>query len=343
MTCYLHYLITNSKLASMNKLRLGTFIFLIFGLFACSGGQPENYDDLIFNEEGTDFRFIKWGMTEKEVQDIEGHPPSGELPGKTLPHKALDYGEITLLGHPATLVHSFKDGRYVRGDYLFKNAGARDFDLLKRSIEAVHGLPDEEMTLGNLNFATWRTDDSIMTLRHTPFKNAEKYSLGLSFVDPAHPEALDRQTIKSNWLAEFPDNDFKFRPGADFRAIKWGASLEDVVRAEGREPMRTYKNDEGDATVCEFGFAKWEGKAALVRYTFTDIGCQRADVYFYNTTRRDYDNLKNSLQKSIGKPNLEEYAFKGWLPEGYAVTLLYTEDADEEQPGISMFVLSDYD
>lgn len=327
----------------MNKLRLATFLLLISGLFACSGGQSENYDDLIFDEEGTHFRFLKWGMTENEVQEIEGHAPSGELPGEDTSYKALDYGEIPLLEKPVTLVHKFKEGRYVRGDYLFKNANAKDFTLLKKDIEAIYGMPVKEMSLGNLSFATWRTSDNIMTLRYTPSKNAESFSLGLSFVDPAHPEALDRQTIESNWLAEFPDNDFRFSPNADFRGINWGASLEEVIRAEGREPMRTYKDDDGDATICEFGFAKWEDKAVLVRYVFTNIGCQRADVYFYNATRRNYDDLKNSLQKTIGKPTLEEYAFKGWLPEGYAVTLLYSEDADEESPSISMFVLSDYD
>lgn len=325
----------------MNKLKLIILVLALIGFAACDSAQPQDNSELVFSEEGCDFRMLKWGMSEEEVEQAETQTAKGVVPYEGLPYKGVAYNIVKIFDRNAVLVHGFKDGLYVRGDYLFKNVNVYNYQALRNRLGSAYGQPDESKNLGNLTFATWHFENKIMSLSYRPFEDEGNYSIKLTFLDPAHLELADEYLLAANWLANFPDNNFRMTPEADFRNIKWGASLEQVTAAEGRPPLRITEDQGLGIVKCDFGFAEWYRKQALVRYEFKDNQCFGANVYFHQSSWDDYYTIRAGLYHILGKPDVDIYGMYAWFPNNYVITIMYSPEVSTSEPNIILEFFSD--
>jgi len=97
---------------------------------------------LCFATEKYNFRKTTWGMTKKEVKQVEGEPQY-EVEDKLL---YLD----TVAGMNCVVIYTFENGKLVRGGYKFlvkhsnKNLYIDDYEIIKELLIKKYGKPKSD-------------------------------------------------------------------------------------------------------------------------------------------------------------------------------------------------------
>ncbi|GJM14731.1 MAG: hypothetical protein DHS20C13_00580 [Thermodesulfobacteriota bacterium] len=127
---------------------------LVFLVLACSGSEDESAKEVSDKQESptTSFRKSNWGMTPEEVKATESAIPISD-------NENLVLYQETFLNMPAKMGYVFKDGKLIKGAYLFEERFENPDDYIL-SYEKVKNSVIIDLGPPSLDEIKWVDEDS---------------------------------------------------------------------------------------------------------------------------------------------------------------------------------------
>lgn len=129
-------------------------LLLVFLVLACSGSEDESAKEVSDKQDSTStgFRKSSWGMTPEEVKATESAIPISDN------ERVVLYQE-TFLNMPTKMGYVFKDGKLIKGAYLFEESFENPDDYIL-SYEKIKNSMISDLGPPSLDEIKWVDEDS---------------------------------------------------------------------------------------------------------------------------------------------------------------------------------------
>jgi len=127
---------------------------LVFLVFACSGSEDESAKEVSDKQDSTStsFRKSSWGMTPEEVKATESAIPISD-------NEMVVLYQETFLNMPTKMGYVFKDGKLIKGAYLFEESFENPDDYILR-YEKIKNSMISDLGPPSLDEIKWVDEDS---------------------------------------------------------------------------------------------------------------------------------------------------------------------------------------